>query len=179
MNSVDMVTMLGNLSQSLLPVQHLIAGTAYLIGLLFFWEGISRLKKIGASAGSGSQEKMFVPLAYFLAGSALMFLPSAITVLSNTAFGAGNVLQYSTYNRFNIYNSMGIIIRTAGLIWFVRGAVLLSHASQPGVKEGSKGLVFLIAGVLAINFENTMGMFNTALEQFFSTTLAVKSARGY
>ena len=180
MNSADIITMLGNLSQSLLPVQRLITGFAYLLGLMFFFIAIQKLRKIGdARSGSGSHERMFVPLSYLLAGAALLFLPTAVGVLSNTAFGTGNVLQYSSYNRLNIYYSIGILIQTAGLIWFVRGAVLLAHASQPGVQEGPKGLVFLIAGVLAINFEYTMSTVNTLLEQFFTLTLAVKSARGY
>lgn len=163
-----------------MPVQHLIAGLAYLIGLVFFFVGIQHLKKIGdARARSGSHEKMFVPLSYFVAGAALVFLPSAISVLSNTAFGTGSVLQYTNFNRVNIYQTMGVLVKTAGLIWFVRGAVLLAHASQPGVQEGPKGLVFLIAGIMAINFDTTIAMFNTALSQFFSFTLAVKESRGY
>lgn len=168
--------MLGNISQSLFPVQHLISGGAYLIGIVFFIVALQKLKKIGdARVSGGSSEKMFVPIAYLLAGAALVFLPTAISALSATAFGEGNILQYSNYNRFNIYSSMGVIIRTAGLIWFVRGAVLLAHASQPGVQEGPKGLLFLIAGILAINFDNTVAMFNTILHYLTTMTLSIQN----
>lgn len=164
MNSTDLIIMLGNFSESLLPVQRLITGGAYLIGILFFYVALHKLRVIGnARARSSSQEKMFVPISYILAGSALIFLPSAISVMSNTAFGAGNILRYSNFNQLNTYNSMIILIRTAGLLWFVRGSVLLAHASHPGVQEGPKGLTFLIAGVLAINIENTMSMIDTML----------------
>lgn len=159
----DFVKMVGNLSQSLLPVQTLISGLGYLIGILFFIAAITKLKKIGEHGRGGSQEKMFVPIAYFLAGAALVFLPSTLQVLSNTAFGVSNVLQYTQYNPYDVYSAMRIIIQTAGLIWFVRGCVLLAHASEPGVKEGTKGLIFLFAGILAMNFEDTVGVLNYML----------------
>lgn len=174
MNNADIITMLGNLSQSLFPVQHLISGGAYIIGIVFFIVALQKLKKIGDSRVSGGgHERMMVPVAYILAGAALVFLPTAISTLSATAFGVGNILEYTRYNRFDIYSTMGMIIRTAGLIWFVRGAVLLAHASQPGVQEGPKGLVFLIAGVMAINFDNTVAMFNAMLHYVTTMTLAV------
>lgn len=161
----DFVKMIGNISQSLLPVQALISGLGYLIGLLFMITAITKLKKIGdARARGGSQEKMFVPIAYILGAVALVYLPSTVNVLSNTAFGLGNILQYTQYNPYNIYSAMRIVVQTAGLIWFVRGCVLLVHASEPGVQEGPKGLIFLFAGILAINFDRTIGMVNYTLD---------------
>ncbi|MCC5013747.1 MULTISPECIES: type IV secretion protein IcmC [Legionella] len=164
MNSTDLITMIGNLSRSLFPVQHLLSGGAYLLGIVFFMTAISKLRKIGDHrANSSSQEKMFVPLAYIIGGSALLFLPSTVQNLSNTTFGTGNVLQYANYNPYDIYSSMGLIIQTAGLIWFIRGCVLLVTASEPGVQQGGKGLAFLFAGVLAMNFENTTAFLATVM----------------
>lgn len=171
MNS-DIVAMIGNLSQSLLPFQALIAGLGYLIGILFMITAIGKLRVIGnaRARGGGSHEKMFIPLAYLIGGTALIFLPSAITVLSRTAFGSGNILQYASYNPYNIYNTMRIVIRVAGIIWFVRGSVLLVHASEPGVQHGPKGLAFLLAGVLAINFEETTAFVNYMITKLINLT---------
>ncbi len=158
------VTMIGNLSQSLQSVQQLIYGCGYLMGILLCIKAIGKLRQIGdARATSGSHERMFVPIAYFLAGSTLIFLPSAISVLSNTAFGANNILKYSEFNQYNIYDAMKVVIQTAGILWFVRGTILLVHSSEPGVKDGPKGLAFLVAGILAMNFEGTTSFLTFAI----------------
>lgn len=169
MNSTDLVTMVGNVSRSLFPVQHLLSGGAYLLGLIFFIVALIKLKKAGG--GGQSSEKIFVPMAYLVGAAALLYLPSAVNLLSNTAFGTGNILQYTDYNPYNIYSSMGFIIQTAGLIWFIRGCVLLIHASEPGVQWGPKGLVFLCAGVLAMNFQNTANMVSTIVTHLEQLTL--------
>lgn len=174
MNNSDFVRIIGNLSQSLLSVDYLIGGLAYLFGLLLFIAGLFKLKKVAAS-GKGGQEKMFVPIAYLLGASALLFLPSAITLVSNTAFGNSNPLQYIQYNPYNVYNSMKIVIQTAGLIWFVRGCVLLMHASEPGVQEGPKGLAFLVAGIMAMNFEGTINSLNAAVTYLMDLGLTSKT----
>ncbi|MBA3535211.1 MAG: type IV secretion protein IcmC [Tatlockia sp.] len=170
----DLISMLGNLSRSLYPVQRLLTGFAYLLGVAFFMMAIIKLKKIGESGGR-SQEKPIVPLAYFLGGAALLFLPSAVITLANTAFGTENILGYITYNPYNIYNSMGLLIQTAGVLWFVRGCVLLVGASQPGETHGTKGLVFLCAGILAMNFQNTASVINAALNYLMSLSVSTRS----
>lgn len=181
MNSTDLVTIIGNISQSLAPVQRLITGLSYLLGILFFMTAISKFKKIGDyRTQSSSQEKMFTPLMYLFFGSALLYLPSALSVMANTAFGVGNVLTYANdYKPGNIFSSMGFFIRTAGIIWFVRGCTLLAHAGEPGTQEGPKGLVFLVAGVLAMNFDNTVSIVNTIITYLISWSLAVKSYQGF
>ncbi|KTC86138.1 MULTISPECIES: hypothetical protein [Legionella] len=180
MNSTtDIVAMLGNLSRSLFPVQHLISGFAYLIGIAFFLVAIAKFKKIGESAGKQSQEKMFGPLAFLLGGAALVFLPSAVSLLANSTFGVGNVLSYTDYNPYNIYSSMGLIIQTAGVIWFIRGCVLLVGASSPGVQHGPKGLAFLFAGILAVNFQGTAAFLNTVMGHLESLTMTLKNSQGF
>jgi hypothetical protein len=173
MNSTDIVAMIGNLSQSMLPLQHLIAGSAYILGILFCVIALKKLRKV-ASGGRQSHEKMFIPLAYFLGGAALFFLPTMIKVMSNTAFGADNILRYTNFNPYDIYSAMGIIIQTVGILWFVRGCYLLVHSSEPGVQHGAKGLAFLCAGILAMNFESTAYFLNTVMANLISLSLKVQ-----
>lgn len=181
MNTTDLITLLGNLSQSLYPVQRLITGGAYLLGILFFIKAISVLKKIGDHrTQSHSQEKMYTPMMYGLFGSALIFLPTIISTMANTAFGVGNILTYSNYNSKSIYNVMDLLVRTAGVIWFIRGCVLIAHSSEPsGAKEGMKGLIFLISGILAINFDNTIAMINSIINSLLRMTISIKSSQGF
>lgn len=180
MNIIDFTTILGNLSQSLYPLQRLITGGAYILGILFFITAIEKLKKIGDKrVGASSHEKVYVPMIHLVIGTVLLYLPSAIQTMANTTFGAGNVISYSSYSSFDLYRSMGMLVRTAGLLWFIRGCVLIVHSSDPGNKDGAKGLLFLISGVLAINFDNTIAMVNSALSGLISWTIAVKTSNGY
>ena len=172
MASLDLISMLGNLSQSFFPIMRLITGFAYIIGLIFFIVALQKLRKIGDHrARSSSQERMFVPVAYTVAGAAFVFLPSAVTVLANSTFGDSSILMYSDFNKFDIIKIMTNFIKLAGMIWFIRGTVLLAHASQPGVQEGPKGLVLLIAGILAMNFEFTISTLNSAMGYIISRSM--------
>ena len=145
--------MIGNLSKSLVEVQSLITGGGYLLGIGLVVSGLIKCTKISAR----SREKISVPLAFILGGAALIFLPTSIDALSNTLFGSTSALEYTTYNPYNIYQSMEVLIKTAGLLWFVRGAVLLVNAAEPGEQQGPKGLAFVLAGICALNIEYTIG----------------------
>lgn len=169
MNIPDLVTMIGNISRSLYPVQHLITGGAYVLGILFFMTAITKLRSIAQS--KQSQEKMYSPMMYLLLGAFLLYLPSALDAMANTTFGVGNVLTYSSYNPSNIFSSMGLLIQTIGILWFVRGSVLVAHSSHPGTGHGSKGLAFIFAGILAMNFDNTIAAVNYVVSNFVSWTL--------
>lgn len=176
MDIPDLITMLGNLSQALTPIQHLISGGSYLLGIIFVISALFRFKAVGESRG---RESGFIPAMYLLFGAGLLYLPSTMSVLANTAFGAGNVLTYSSYNKVDVSQLVGTFIRVAGLIWFIRGSVLMAHASNPGVQEGPKGLVFIIAGVLALNFDNTISMVNTVLDSIVGWAINFKISHGY
>lgn len=161
MSSIDLTTILSNLAQSLLSVQQFVEGLGFVLGILFVITGLVKLTKTHFSqAGAGG------PAAYILGGIVLIYLPSSVYVVSNTFFGSSNILQYTNYGGFSIYDSMGILIKTAGLVWFVRGAVLLMHASEPGKQEGLKGLLFVLAGVLAMNFTVTVSAINAIFSYF-------------
>lgn len=181
MNGIDWITMLGNFSRVLAPIQELVSYLAFLVGCLFCFTAIMKLYKIADyRPNSSSQEKAFVPIFYFMGGVALIYLSSAITTASATLFGsAPTIFDYSRYNPYDVRNSMGLLIQTAGLIWAARGIVLMIHASEPGTQEGIKGFVFFIAGIIAWNFESTIDSINWMLQKLISWTLAAKTSQGY
>ena len=160
--SEDYVQILTNLTRSLPGVDRLISGGAYIVGAVFLCISLGKFRKVGdARVNGGSNERIFIPFLYLIVGTLFIFLPSMLSVLSNTLFGVNNnVLQYMPYNTFNYYDAMKVLLRTVGILWFIRGSVLLVHASDPGVKDGPKGLLFLISGVLLMNFEDTYAMLN-------------------
>lgn len=164
----DLVTMLGNLSQSLQSVTYLIGGFSYLSGIILFLSGLMRLKKAYGSVGQ-SHESPLKAVAFILAGAALFFLPTTIHVVSNTIFGSTSVLQYAQVNKNDLLQSVGILIQTAGLIWFIRGCIMVLHANKSsGQDEGVRGFFFLCAGVMAINFSLTMGAVDYIINQLLS-----------
>lgn len=163
MTSNDLIIMIGNLSKSLPDVQNLIGGFSYLFGIVFCLSALIKLKEMFNEGGDSA--KYAVPTAYFLTGIGLLFLPTLMDAFSTTLFGTqDNVLAYSQSNQYDIYNSMVMLIQTIGFIWFIRGCVLVSHASQPhnnqegGKGMGPKGLLFIIGGLFAINVYSTTGM---------------------
>lgn len=175
MTNVDLVKMIGNLTQSLGPVRSLLVGMGYVLGIVFVITSLLKFKKMGESKSGSSHEKPLIPIMYLVLGVMLIFLPSTATYLSNTAFGTGNVLQYIQYDPYDIYSSMGFFIKTAGVLWFIRGCVLVVHGGSPGAdKHAGKGLAFIGAGILAMNFESTYAMMN----YFFSQLLSATSSTG-
>lgn len=171
MTTADLVGMFANLSQSLPSVNQLLGGLSYLLGIVFYLNSFNKFKEILQEGGS-SQNKVVVPVAYFLAGSALFFLPSMMQALSNTAFGTGyNILAYSATNPYDIYHSVSMLIQTAGFLWFIRGCVLLAHASHPeqgqeGSKgHGPKGFLFIVASLFAVNINSTINMLDYIVHQ--------------
>lgn len=165
MNILDIFTIIENIARSLGEVQRFISGFAYVLGLLLIFIAVMKYRDIAEKSGGSSNERVFVPTAYLLSGAALLFLPSALDTVSETTFGASAVLSYRTYNSSDLLDAITIIVRTAGLIWFIRGCILLAHASEPGVQHGPKGLTFLIAGILAFNFEMTFASLVWVMEK--------------
>lgn len=165
MTSNDLIIMIGNLSKSLPDVQYFLGGFSYIFGIIFCLSALVKLKEMFSEGGDNG--RYIIPSAYFLTGIGLLFLPTLMDAFSTTLFGTqDNILAYSQSNQYDIYSSMIILIQTIGFVWFIRGCILLSHASQPqGGQEGSKGmgpkgLLFIIGGLFAINIYSTTGMLN-------------------
>lgn len=176
---VELSGMLSNLSRSLPSVQYLLGGISYLGGIAFCFAALLRFRDNVEKGQSGeSNANMVVPFAFLAMGSALLFLPSMMDSLSTTLFGSSSsVLEYSGYKPYDIYGSMTILIETVGVIWFIRGCILIAHASDPeqgqkGSKGmGPKGLMFIIAGLFGINFHSTVQMMDSVMNYLLSITI--------
>lgn len=165
--------MIGNFSRSIQSIETLILTLSYFAGFSMIFVGLLKLKNKAASM-SHSQEPNHVAFAFIAGGALVFFLPASIQVASNTAFGTNNVLQYATYNPWNIYESLGVIIQASGLYWFLRGCILVVHGSMPGKHEGRKGFFYLCAGVLALNFTLTTSVVNYLVESIMQLNIFTK-----
>jgi uncharacterized membrane protein HdeD (DUF308 family) len=176
---IDLTAMLINLSNSLAPVQKLLSGFGYLVGITLMISGLLELKKHAESrGGQSSHEDALTALAFIFGGALLVYMTSTVTALSNTVFGATNILSYSVNSSPNLYHAMLVLIQTTGVLWFVRGMVLLVQSTKPGHKEGAKGMTFMLAGIGAINFESSMHVIDYVMQQFFIAMTYFKSNGG-
>ena len=173
MSTPALVAILDHLGQNLRPVQAMLTGFGYILGIIFVIISIYKFYVIGnARARSGSGQHMFVPLTYLIGGALLIFIPSTFSLMRNTLFGVNSPLAYAPYDPYNFYSAITILIQTVGVLWFVRGTALLVHASNPGVQHGSKGLAFLFAGILCMNFDQTVEIIGTGLQWLAQITLS-------
>lgn len=173
MDNVDLITMLSNLGRSLVSVDILISGVSYLVGATMLISGILRFRNVASSGGKG-EERFQNALAILVIGALLIYLPSSIHVFSYSLFGSMNILSYSKYSQWTLFDSISILLKTAGLIWFIRGCIMLVHASEPGEEHGIRGLVFITFGIFAMNFTETMSTLAYLISLLASSSFTFK-----
>ena len=166
--NATILTMLANISESLLAVQNLILGMSYIFGIGFVFYALLKYFE-ATSHGAGAQSRMMPPFYYLVGGVMLIYFPSSITTLASTLFGSTqSILQYNSYDPYSVYHSVVVIINTAGLVWFFRGMVFLMQSGESGGQDnkkspGKKGIAYLLASVCATNIDSAVSMCNTFL----------------
>ena len=176
---IDLTAMIINLSNSLYPVQQMVSGLGYIIGIGLMINGFLELKKHAESGhGQGNHEDAMSAIAYIFGGAMLVYMNTTVSLLTNTVFGMDNVLSYSPPATPNLYHAFLVLIQTAGVVWFVRGMVLVVQSTKPGYKEGGKGMTFLFAGICAINFEGSVQVMDYIIQQFFTMMAAFRTNFG-
>ncbi len=167
-------TVLVNLANSLLPVQNLITGAAYVIGIAFALKAIYSLKVYGeARTMQASSSSIKEPIFYLAIAGLLIYFPTGLDIVMNTTFGYSNVLAYGDSDVLTsafggdseVGNALVIVFQTIGLYAFVRGWVLIARASGQGQQPGGtgKGLMHVFGGILAVNIVGTVEMINNTL----------------
>lgn len=169
---------LTNIANSLVPVQRLITGGAYLMGCAFIFKAIYALKMYGeAKTMQSSSTSVKEPLAYLMVGAIFIYFPTAFSTLMQSTFGYQNILQYAPVNSSNqsldtlfgsgsvVGRPLAILIQVIGLVAFVRGWVLIARSASQGQPPGGtgKGLIHVFGGILAINIVGTINMINNTL----------------
>lgn len=171
---------LTNIAANLGPVEKLITGLAYILGITFAVKAIFSLRSLGESrAMSSSHSSLKEPLIYLFVAAILIYFPSTFKLLMNSTFGYSSVLAYAPIQSSNstidslfgqgstVGRPLTVIIQTIGLIAFVRGWVLIARAGSqgqhaPGQGVG-KGMVHVFGGILAMNIVGTLQIINNTL----------------
>lgn len=175
---ISQASILTNIGHSLIPIQKLITGGAYLIGCAFLFKAIYSLKMYGESRSMMSQSASAKePILYLMIGAMLIYFPTTFEVMMMSSFGYANVLQYAPINSKNqalealfgagsvVGEPLCMLIQVIGLIAFVRGWVLIARSATQGQPPGGtgKGLIHVAGGVLAVNIVGTIDMINNTL----------------
>lgn len=160
---IDLVKMIENVGKSLIQLQELITAFGYMLGILLIINGIYKLKSTFAA-----HESFGAPLMLILGGASLLFLPSMLTMWSVTFFSVYSPLQYDDTAVDNLIPTMEVIIQTMGLIWFIKGTVMIAHLEEPGNDEERnhlKAVIAIIAGILAANIIPTISWLTYVMDQ--------------
>lgn len=175
------VNILANVAQSMKPIEKLISGGAYLIGLAFAFKAIHSLRVYGESRSMmSSNTSIKEPLIYMLVAVVLVYIPTGVQVILNTTFGNTEYAKILSYGPISsssstldilfgqdsmVGASLTIIIQTIGLIAFVRGWVLIAKSASQGQQPGGtgKGLMHVFGGILAMNIVATIQVINNTL----------------
>lgn len=174
----DISSILTHVAPSIDPLMRFFTGGSYLLAIWFMWLAIKKLRDVADQrARYGGGGKVFIPLAYGMGGLVLFYLPTFVQVGQNSLFGLGSPLEYISWLaelKHKYGDSIFILIKMiqlAGVIWVVRGVVLLVQASEPGVQHGPKGAAFMVAGIFAINVKATTEMVNHIMAAIASSTM--------
>ncbi len=169
---------LQNIANSLGPIQHLISGTAYLLGIGFAFKAIYTLKAYGeARTMMSGNTNLKEPMIYFLVAAIFLYFPTGLNVFLNTTFGNSNILQYAPVNSNNqtinvlfgttstVGRPLAMIIQVIGGIAFIRGWVLIARSASQGQPPGGtgKGLIHVFGGIFAMNIVATLEIINNTL----------------
>jgi intracellular multiplication protein IcmC len=169
---------LANIANNLLPVEKLLTGAAYLIGISFAFKAIYSLKSYGESKTMmSSHTSMKEPLVYLFVGVLFIYIPTAFEVFMYTTFGQTSPMQYAPINSNNsaldtlfgpdstVGKPLTIIIQVIGLVAFIRGWVLIARSASQGQPPGGtgKGMVHVFGGILAMNIVQTLVIINNTL----------------
>ena len=165
-----------NIAATMAPIQKLVTGFAYVLGLSFAFKAIYTLRQYGeAKTMMSSSHSMKEPLVYMFVAAMFIYFPSGLALMLDTAFGTPNILAYTPISDgafgssvFGSDSTMGqslvIIIQTIGIIAFVRGWVLIARSSGQGQqKEAGKGMVHVFGGIFAMNIVLTLQIINNTL----------------
>ncbi|WP_133127910.1 type IV secretion protein IcmC [Legionella nagasakiensis] len=167
-----------NIANNMAPVQRMLTGAAYLIGLSFAFKAIYSLKVYGeARTMMSTNASMKEPLTYLLVAGIFIYFPTAFEIFLNSTFGYTNILAYAPINSSNqaldtLFGSnsvvgppLAVIIRTIGLIAFIRGWILISRSASQGQPPGGtgKGMMHVFGGILAMNIVGTLQIINNTL----------------
>lgn len=152
----DAQQVLVRISEQIPQLTGLLQAIVYIMGVGFIIGGILKLKHVGEQRSMMSQHGgLGAPFLYLLVGALLLFLPTTLNVSTSTFWATPCSYCYPTpedspFTAF--FKVVYAVVNFVGLIAFVRGLVILSHAGEQS-QHGSfaKAMTHIIGGILCMN----------------------------
>lgn len=169
---------LQNIAQTLEPVERMLTGAAYVMGIAFAFKAIYSLKIYGEMRTMmSSNASIKEPATYLFVAGIFIYFPTGLEMVLQTTFGDSNILAYAPIDSDNptfnalfgqgslIGRPLTMIIQVIGLVAFIRGWVLIAKAASQGQQPGGtgKGIIHVFGGILAINIVATLEIINNTL----------------
>jgi uncharacterized membrane protein HdeD (DUF308 family) len=156
LTSLSPQTMLASLQNAIPNLTRLVTAIAYVMGIFMVIKGIMELKHAGEMRTQMSHEHHLTkPLLMITMGTLLIYLPSSVQMGMSTFWSEPNPYGYVDVQADQWQQAINVcfaVIQFIGVIAFIRGLVLLSHASGGHHQNAfSKGLTHLIGGIFCIN----------------------------
>jgi hypothetical protein len=154
-------------------VERMLFYLVYVMGLFILMDGILGLSSFGAGRHGGSEGQM-PSIVKIVIGTAFIYLPTTIDVLSVSFFGTDALLGYKPIKPIDEYTAVKAIMQVAGVVWFTRGALMSIHASEPGpsgYKSPFLPFAYIFAGIASINLDFTvecLDIFIGGIRDFFT-----------
>lgn len=169
---------LANIAQSLAPVERLLTGAMYLLGLSFAFKAIYALKAFGEQRTMySSHADLKGPIIWLLVSGIFLYFPTAFSIFLNSTFGYSSPLAYALISSGNetldslfgpnssVGRPLALIIQVVGIIAFIRGWMLIARSASSGGQPGGtgKGMMHVFGGILAMNIVGTINIINNTL----------------
>lgn len=148
---------IANLVNHIPNLTRLVTAFAYVMGMVFVFSGILKLKHVGESRTMMSHEHSLKgPITYIVIGAMLIYLPSTVQVGLTTFWTEPNPYGYlEEHDQWaEFINACFMIVQLVGIIAFIRGLIILAQAGGGhGGHQGGfgKGVTHIIGGILCIN----------------------------
>lgn len=173
----DINSMLVTLGQSIPALNSMTIGFAYMVGIGFCVRSLMYLHALSDKKSSSSVRGGFLaPIAYLVMGSALLWLPTSFGAVEKTLFGVDSPLAYAPTTSQalqQLYATPSYVVakllQLSGVVWFVRGCILVAHSSDPGVQHGERGFYFIVGGALASNYAGTISLIKSTVNLFVTS----------
>lgn len=153
--SLSPQTILANIQKTIPNLMRMVTALAFVIGIFMVIMGIMQLKHVGEMRTQMSQEHHIgKPLLMIAMGTLLIYLPSTVQVGMSTFWTTPNpygyIIQSDQWQQ--AINVSFSVIQFIGVISFIRGLIMLSHAGGGGHQGGfGKGVTHVIGGIFCIN----------------------------
>lgn len=169
--TVDVTQLLINISNQLGPVQKMMTGAAYVMGIALFFKGLYHLKIYGElRTMMASQTSLKQPLTYMCIGAVFLYMPTALEVMLQSTFGDPALTPFEQWVGAKATGSelamraVFRVIQVVGLFAFLRGWMLLVKSAQQGAQsQFGKGLVHIVGGIFAMNVIGTANVLSASL----------------